>query len=44
MYALTLHRRGRQKEAARLWAESSRTAERNLADGREGSYAPIFNT
>jgi serine/threonine-protein kinase len=41
MYALTLHRQGKQKEAARLWAESSRTAERNLADGREGFYAPM---
>ena len=41
MYALTLHRQGKQAEAATLWAESSRAAQRNLAEGREGYAAPM---
>jgi tetratricopeptide (TPR) repeat protein len=41
MYALTLKRQGKEKEAAALWAESSRAAERGLAAGWEGYAAPM---
>jgi tetratricopeptide (TPR) repeat protein len=41
MYALTLYRQGKQKEATALWAESRATAQRQLAEGREGYFAPM---
>ena len=41
MYALTLQRQGKLKEASALWAESSKAAERRLAEGQEGSNAPM---
>ena len=41
MYALTLQRQGKHKEAAALWAESSAAAQRKLAEGQEGYAAPM---
>lgn len=41
MHALTLQRQGRQKEAAALWVESSKAAQRKISEGQEGANAPI---
>ncbi len=41
MYALTLKRQGKQGEASALWEESSKAAQRRVADGQEGSNAPM---
>ncbi len=41
MYALTLQRQGKQKEAMALWAESAAAANRKVAEGQEGYGAPM---
>ncbi len=41
MYALTLQRRGKQREAAALWAEASVAARRRMTSGQEGYAAPM---
>jgi eukaryotic-like serine/threonine-protein kinase len=41
MYALTLKRQGKAKEATTLWTEAAASAERGIAQGREGFGPPM---
>jgi len=41
LYALTLHRRGDEKQAAELWRQSADAANRSLKAGAEGANAPM---